>query len=148
MALTKLPRKSLFWTYVLWLFGGLFSLHLVYLNRYRHAFAMWISFGGYFGLGWIRDSWLIPGYVAEANGDAEFVKQVVTSMRKQAKPSYGIIRFIASVVVADVLGYLVKGAIPFELLSEDGSEDSVAARILTSLFVPFGCALGKGRVEA
>lgn len=141
-------NKSLFLTYVFWLFGGLFGLHHFYLNRYRHAFAQWISFGGYFGVGWIRDLWRIPEYVLEANEDPEYMVTLIDRMRRQPKPSFGIIRFLASVIVADILGYLVMGAIPHELFSDSGSSDNLISRVLTTLFVPLGCAIGKSQVKS
>ena len=135
-------RKSLFWTYVLWLFGGLFGLHHFYLGRDRQAFALWISFGGYFGLGLLRDLWRIPEYVAEANEDPQYMVRLVDKMKRQPKPSFGIIRYFASIIVADILGYLVMGAIPHELFDSSGTSDNLYSRLLISLLVPFGCALG------
>ena len=68
----KKITKSLFWSYFWWLFGGVFGAHHVYLGRDDHAFIWFCTLGGYFGIGWIRDLWRIPTYVADANDDVEY----------------------------------------------------------------------------
>ena len=135
--------KSLYWTYVLWLFGGFFGLHLIYLGRIRHTIALWISFGGYFGLGLLRDLWCIPDYVADINQDSQYTSKLVKKMKQQPKPSYGIIRHFGTIIVADILGYLVIGAIPHELWSENGTSDNLFSRMVITLLVPIACAVGK-----
>lgn len=67
-------KKSKFWAYLLWLFGGLFGAHHVYLGRDDQAFVYISTFGGYMGLGWLRDIYRIPAYVADANDDPVFIK--------------------------------------------------------------------------
>ena len=57
-------EKSVVFTYFLWFFFGWFGLHHFYLGRDRHAFTWWSTFGGMFLLGWVRDAWRIPTYVA------------------------------------------------------------------------------------
>ena len=66
-------QKSLFVTYILWFFGGIFGLHHFYLGRDIQAFIWWCTFGGYLGVGWLRDLFAIPRYVAEANEDPELM---------------------------------------------------------------------------
>ncbi|XP_007908181.1 dnaJ homolog subfamily C member 22 [Callorhinchus milii] len=58
--------KSLLITYVLWVFGGLFGLHHVYLRRDSHALLWMVTFGG-FGVGWLREFWRLPKYVENSN---------------------------------------------------------------------------------
>ena len=41
--------------YILWLFGGIFGLHHLYLGRHGQALIWWLSWGGYV-LGWLGDS--------------------------------------------------------------------------------------------
>lgn len=136
-------QKSLFWTYVFWLFGGFLGLHHFYLGRDRHAFAVWISFGGYFGVGLFREMWRIPEYVADANEDPQYMAKLVEKMRRQSKPSFGIIRYFGAIVVADILGYLVMGAIPHELIDSLGASENLYSSILNAVLVPFGCAIGE-----
>lgn len=77
-------RKSVFWAYVCWLFGGIFGLHLFYLERDAHAFLTWSTLGGY-GLGWLADVTKIPRYVRECNEDAKFLEEFVAKLRKFKK---------------------------------------------------------------
>ncbi|XP_054168096.1 dnaJ homolog subfamily C member 22-like [Oppia nitens] len=130
--------KSLFVTYFLWLFFGLFGLHQFYLNRDIHSFLMWMTFGGYFGCGWVRDLWRIPEYVKDANNDPKYLEILAEKMRKEAKPSTGYIRASATIIIADILGYLVVSAIPIELFSED----SYWITLLTIVLAPFAVAVG------
>lgn len=41
--------------YILWLFGGIFGLHHLYLGRDGQALIWWLSWGGYI-FGWLGDS--------------------------------------------------------------------------------------------
>ncbi|RWS07939.1 dnaJ subfamily C member 22-like protein [Dinothrombium tinctorium] len=131
-------KKSLFITYLLWLFLGFFGVHHFYLRRDRHAFLMWMSCGGYFGCGWIRDLWRIPEYVRECNEDKDYIKQLTAQMRRQAKPSSGIVRFCAAIIISHIFGYLVIGAIPEELIPRI---DFFKAYIC-SMSVPLAVAIG------
>ena len=77
-------NKSLFWAYFWWLFGGLFGAHHLYLGRDDQAFIWFCSLGGFI-LGWLRDIYRIPSYVAEANDSPEYVewfKNLVKSKEK------------------------------------------------------------------
>lgn len=77
-------RKSVFWAYVCWLFGGIFGLHLFYLERDAHAFLTWSTLGGY-GLGWLADITKIPRYVRECNEDPKAIEEFITKLRKFKK---------------------------------------------------------------
>ena len=66
--------KTKFWAYFWWLFGGIFGAHHVYLERDDHAIIWFCTLGGYFGVGWLRDLYRIPSYVADANQDREYVE--------------------------------------------------------------------------
>ncbi len=130
--------KSLIITYILWLTSGGLGLHHFYLNRDRHAFVMWISIGGYFGLGWIRDLWRIPEYVNDANNDPKYLEKLAILMRKHPKPSNGFIRHSATIIIADILGYLVISAIPLELLPQN----RYLLPILMAIVSPLAVAIG------
>jgi TM2 domain-containing membrane protein YozV len=59
------PRKRVFTSYLLWLFGPLSSHHF-YLERVVHGiFSLWTL--NFFGLGWLLDGLLIPFYVRGFN---------------------------------------------------------------------------------
>ncbi|CAH1963930.1 unnamed protein product [Acanthoscelides obtectus] len=106
-------KKSVFWAYVYWLFGGIFGLHLFYLERDIHAFLTWSTLGGY-GLGWLADVTKIPRYVKDYNNDPQFLAELSEKMRKNAKPPFSSSRFISAITVSYLWGQLVKLAIPEE----------------------------------
>lgn len=78
-------KKSTVVAYALWLFGGFFGLHHLYLGRDLQAFLWCCTLGGYVGCGWFRDMFFIPQYVADANEDENFMKDYVKKLRKHNK---------------------------------------------------------------
>lgn len=112
----SMAKKSLCVTYILWLLLGWFGVHHFYLGRDRHAFAWWSTFGGIFTLGWIRDIWRIPIYVADANEDATYIDELTTLMRTRRFPQFKIIRFLGQLLVGYFYGSLVKLALPVDEL--------------------------------
>lgn len=131
-----MQAKSLFWTYFWWLFGGVFGLHHFYLGRDRHAFITWITAGGYFGCGWLRDLWRIPEYVRDVNEDPEYMKQLKMKMRRDSSPSSSYARDGGAIIVADIFGYLAMSAIPNELIPE------WLLKCLIAILVPIAIAIG------
>lgn len=105
-------QKSTFWAYVLWLFGGLVGAHHLYLERDAHAFVYFSTFGGVGGIGWLRDIYRIPSYVADANEDARFIDDFKHKIRVNHKPPISTVRFIAQNAVAYMWAELYRGAIP------------------------------------
>ena len=82
------PNKTLktkFWAYFWWLFGGILGAHHVYLGRDDHAIIWFCTIGGYFGIGWLRDLYRIPDYVADANDDHEYLERFKAETRKFKK---------------------------------------------------------------
>ncbi|KAF5305261.1 hypothetical protein FQA39_LY09226 [Lamprigera yunnana] len=106
-------RKSVLWAYTLWLFGGIFGLHLFYLERDAHAFLTWSTLGGY-GLGWLSDVTKIPRYVRDANNDPTFLEEFIQKVRKNRKPPFSTSRFLSAITVGYFWGQLVLMAIPEE----------------------------------
>jgi len=92
--------------------------------------------GAYFGLGWIRDLWKLPEYVRDANQDPVFIKHLHKQMQLNPQPPISSVRNFGFIVVADLLGYLVIGALPEELIPL-----SVRTIIITA-FVPLAVAIG------
>lgn len=78
--------KSVFLTYVLWLFGGIFGCHHFYLRRDRHAFVWWTTLGG-FGVGWLGEVLRLPRYVRDANEDPKHMAELVRRMSSNKKVS-------------------------------------------------------------
>lgn len=83
--MTERKVKSLFWTYLLWLFGGFFGVHHIYLGRDFNAIIWLTTFGGYFGIGWLRDIWRIPTYVKDANDNPEFIETFKLNVKQNKK---------------------------------------------------------------
>lgn len=106
------PQKSVVIAYVLWLFGGIFGLHHLYLHRDRHAFVWWCTLGGYMGVGWLSEIFLIPEYVRDANEDPRFVKQFVAKLQAYPRPPYSAKRFLGQIMMGYLGGYLCSSAIP------------------------------------
>lgn len=105
-------KKSIFWAYVLWLFGGFFGLHLFYLHKDAQAFLTWSTLGGYFGMGWLSDITKIPHYVRDCNEDEEFIKEFIQKLKKNKKPPFSTSRFISAMMISYFWGQLVNMAIP------------------------------------
>lgn len=61
-------NKGVLTAYLLYFMGGFFGLHHAYLGRTKHA-AVWMTSGGLFGFGLLRDLWMIPSHVLRANQD-------------------------------------------------------------------------------
>lgn len=106
------PQKSLVTAYVLWLFGGIFGAHHIYLHRDRHAFIWWCTLGGYFGIGWIFEVFAIPGYVRDVNEDPKFIQEFVGKLQHFQRPPYSGKRFLGEVMIGYLFGQLFQMAIP------------------------------------
>lgn len=62
--------KKLLVTIALWALGGPAGLHHLYLGRDNHALLWMLTLGG-FGVGWLWELWLLPGWVAQANSTSD-----------------------------------------------------------------------------
>ncbi|KAF7988517.1 hypothetical protein HCN44_001090 [Aphidius gifuensis] len=114
MVVEKKKLKSLFLTYVLWLFGGIFGAHHIYLERDFNAIIWLTTFGGYFGIGWLRDIYRIPTYVNDANDEPIFIEKFKTNIRQFKKPPFSTVRFLGQVAVSAFWGQLALWAVPEE----------------------------------
>lgn len=106
------PQKSVWVTYVLWLFGGIFGAHHLYLGNDLQAFIWWTTLGGYFGMGWIGEAFRIPEMVREANEDPGFVERFVYQLRTTPKPPFSTSRFLFAIMVGYLWAQLFMVAIP------------------------------------
>lgn len=129
------PQKSIFITYLLWLFGGWFGAHHLYLGRDLQAFTWWSTFGG-FGIGWLVEFFQIPSIVRDVNEDPSFIEQFVHKLRTQQKPEFSTSRFLLGIMVGFLWSQLILLAIPQESF---GGIDWSYLHWLT----PLGGALGK-----
>ena len=130
-----LTRRSVFVAYFLWINLGALGLHLFYLGRERQGILWLTSFGGLFGLGWLRDFYRIPGYVKEANGDGEFMLALQTELRRRRRPSvwHNLHRVIGQVI----FGLFYRTLIYYSLPEEYSQVDYIVA-----LLAPLGTAFG------
>lgn len=81
---TTAGKKSVIVAYLLWILGGIFGAHHVYLRRDRHAFVWWTTLGGFL-IGWLGEVFRIPRYVRDANEDPKHMEEVAARMRKTNK---------------------------------------------------------------
>lgn len=107
-SLVMLETKSLLVAYVLWLFGGFFGLHHLYLRRDGHAFFMFCTLGGYLGFGWITDVFYMPEYVRQFNTNALFLSMPPSIER----PNMSAWRVHSQIVFSLIWGLLTDSAIP------------------------------------
>ncbi|XP_043790952.1 dnaJ homolog subfamily C member 22 [Apis laboriosa] len=105
-------QKSTFWAYVLWLIGGLVGAHHIYLERDAQAFVYFSTFGGYFGIGWLRDIYRIPSYVRDVNEDPSFINDFKQKVRNNRKPPFSTVRFVTENAVAYLWAEIFRNAIP------------------------------------
>jgi len=104
-------QKSVVIAYVLWLFGGIFGLHHLYLHRDRHAFVWWCTLGGYI-IGWLCEIFLIPEYVRAANEDPRFVTTFKAKLKANKRPPLSLMRFLGQILIGYLFGELCSSAIP------------------------------------
>mmetsp|Transcript_26268 Transcript_26268/g.34522 ORF Transcript_26268/g.34522 Transcript_26268/m.34522 type:complete len:274 (-) Transcript_26268:464-1285(-) len=130
MSTTEEKRKSLFATYILWFFTGGMGLHHFYLGRDVQAFVWWSTFGGFFGVGWLRDFWMIPYYVRIANSKTQ--ESGTHSKRFTRKPQLSVVRCLGEVAVGYFYGLLFQYAVASKL----------ASTLVISIIESIGVALG------
>ncbi|GFT66632.1 dnaJ subfamily C member 22 [Nephila pilipes] len=131
-----MANKSLRTTYLLWLFGGLFGAHHLYLERDFQALIWILLPGGYAGIGFILDLWQIEDYVKYANEERSYMEQLAEKMQQHKRPPLNTVRIYGELAVADAFGYLVMRAIPRELFPE------THIPLINSICAPFASALG------
>lgn len=107
-------RKSLIVSYLLWLVGGWFGIHHIYLGRDIQAFVWWSTFGGYFGMGWLVDFFRMPAMVREANEDPADMAKLVQKWHTQSKPDFSVVRYAFSFLVSYLYAQLILLVIPQE----------------------------------
>ena len=105
-------EKSLYVTYILWAFFGLFGFHHFYLGRDRHALWFLSTMGGFYGVGWLLDFWRIPNYVNEANEEKSFLECLTNRMKLQETPKFNLDRFINQLLTGISYCLIIKLALP------------------------------------
>jgi DnaJ family protein C protein 22 len=137
--------KSVVIAYVLWLFLGFFGVHHFYLRRDWHAFVWWTTFGGCFGMGWLRDIIKIPEYVRDTNEGTDYMEELRQLYVFKKKPPNCSIRILGELFTGMLYGYLVRIAVPEEYVGGPLAEERGWFSIWTLLLlaVPYGVAFGK-----
>lgn len=107
-------KKSVCVTYFLWLTGGWFGLHHLYLGNDLQAFVWWATLGGYFGMGWAGEIFKIPEIVREANEDPAYIAKFVAVLQTNKKPPFSTSRFLFGIMVGYLWAQLLMLAIPQE----------------------------------
>lgn len=107
-----MEKKSLCLAYILWLLFGAFGAHHFYLRRTSQCFLWWSSFGGLFFIGWIRDLFRLPDYVADFNEDTDYMEKLAIDMRSRKQPKISVARLIGQVSFALFYTGLIEMAIP------------------------------------
>lgn len=111
-------RPSTAVCYTLWLFFGWFGAHHLYLGRYRHAFIWLCTLGGFCGVGWFRDLWRLPDYIAQADTEVYFTEEFPKLQLLQKKAKFSVARFSGEMAVGMLFGILAGAAIPETLIKE------------------------------
>ncbi|XP_061471396.1 dnaJ homolog subfamily C member 22 [Rhineura floridana] len=87
--------KRLLVTIALWALGGPAGLHHLYLGRDNHALLWMLTMGG-FGIGWLWELWLLPGWVVQANNTLE--------THRDRPPPLSPVRFLGQALVGIYFG--------------------------------------------
>ena len=120
--------------YILWLLFGWFGLHHFYLRRDNQGILWLTSFAGLFGIGWLRDFWRIPSYVADANEDPSYMEYLRAHISYNKRPPiwYNLHRIVGQIL----FGYFYRELFWFAIPEENASP------ALYFLLVPIGTAFG------
>ena len=105
-------EKSIKKTYFLWLFGGFFGLHHVYLGRDKQAFVLFSTLGGFL-IGLHKDLYKIPEYIKEANEDKVYMENLFKKQSKLKAPVFYTSKFIGCVATGSFFCYLLKYCLTF-----------------------------------
>jgi len=132
--------KSLPVAYVLWLLGGWWGAHHLYLGRDGQAALYCTTLGGFL-LGWVRDAWRLPAYVDWANGATEQVELLRVNYRLRPKqppisPLVLAVQLLCGawfgMLAADALNLLQVWPVPrFPTLDSAGGWPELIAALLT-----------------
>ena len=76
------------------------------------AFVWWSTFGGFFGLGWLRDFFRIPSYVADSDAADEPFQP------PYASPPFSWTRCLAQMYVGSQFAFMIRVVIPDDILQE------------------------------
>lgn len=61
------------------------NMHFFKICKFFQVFVWLTTFGGFFGVGVLRDFFRIPSYVKDINEDSQYVEELITKMRTHSK---------------------------------------------------------------
>jgi len=74
--------------------GGYLGLHHLYLDRPLQAFLWACSFGGFFGVGLLRDFFRLPHYAGVRNSSPQCEDSLATEMKYSKVPPWSLLRLL------------------------------------------------------
>ena len=89
-------------------------------------------------MGWLRDIVRIPDYVADANEEVNYMRELTAIMRIREKPAFNAMRFGGEIVMGWIFGFLARVAIPEELFAEYPS-----LKFVVDVVIPYASAVGR-----
>lgn len=152
--------KSSLVAYILWLFLGFLGVHHFYLKRDRHAFVCWATFGGLFGIGWLRDFFHLSTYVDEANedeqdarSDGSYIDDTITEHQglaneagrrrpRRGKLEISGMRFFGTILMGYIFGTLMLFSCPAEWYEVEKRPYKHLIGLLLHTVPPLGVAVG------
>lgn len=128
--------KSVKNAYFLWLIGGLFGLHHIYLGRYKQALVWFSSLGGFF-IGLISDLYNMPEYVRESNEETSNIEKLKRIQSELRAPIFMESRFIGSIAVGFFYSYILNHNYWFnsEIYNESSNYSKLAFKVFSPFFV-------------
>lgn len=134
-------RRYVLVAYVFFAIGSPIGLHLIYVDRLNQAVAWTLTFGG-FGLGLLRDLWMLPRYVREAN-DGEDLEKLMQKRRRvsnaDGRPPWTVSRFLLQFALSCMLGVAFSCLVP---PAEDGEVLDESLQLLGAVLGAIGTSLG------
>jgi DnaJ family protein C protein 22 len=133
--MTKSVKKA----YFLWLVGGVFGFHHIYLGRDKQALVWFSTFGGFL-IGLICDLFKIPEYVRESNEDTQNIEKLKQLQSELKAPIFMESRFIGSIAVGFFYSFILKQNFWFES-AVDTNESLDYSKLAFKLFSPLVVSL-------
>ena len=124
-------------TYLLWLFGGIFGLHHIYLGRYKQAFIWYGTFGGFL-IGCIADLTRMSDYLDYANSNDEYFASLLKRMNRLKTPSFfSVYRIFGAIFAGSFFGYVLQYSLPL-----DYADIYPHVYNIFYYLAPFACSIG------
>ena len=139
-------KVTLSTAYLYWLFGGLWGFHHAYLGRTTQAL-LWYSSFGYFGIGWLRDAFMLPYYVrlARSGPDADNRIREASIEATEGIPKWSVLRLVAMHFFGLYFSWTVSCTVALEGFTLWGP---TAFQTIYSILAAIGGSIGVGFVAS